>query len=110
MQTRRKLSELLQIMLDNPLDLDYGLCLNISNLYQKNLITCLEFKKLRKYIDNNRPSVFSSFDAFYCKVIIASNWYWTKGNIKPRIEWLNKHIKKQKQVEKRITSFTISYK
>lgn len=110
MKTERKLSELLQIMLDNKTELGAGLCLSTSFIYISNLITESEKYELIDYIKNNRPSIFSSFDAFYCKVIVNSNYYWSNGKIEPRIKWLNKHIKKQKRIEKTITSFTITRK
>jgi hypothetical protein len=44
-----------------------------------------------RYIRKNRPSKFSSIDAFECR---NSNYYWKIRDINPRIKWLKKHIKK----------------
>lgn len=54
-------------------------------------ITSEEEYSLQHYIDVNRPSIFSSIDAFiHCNNV----FYWTPGDIKPRIKWIKKHIKK----------------
>lgn len=107
MQTRRKLSELLQIMLDNQHLFTSGLCSLANTLYCFEIIDYHECLRLEIYIKTHKPLMFSSLETFN-QNIKQSGFYWKKGNIKPRIEWLNKHIKKQKQNEKTITSFTIS--
>lgn len=107
MRTERKLSELLQIMLDNKHLFRSGLCHWVDSIVLDYIITCHEYLRLKNYIRNNKPSMFNSLETFNQK-IKKSGFYWKKGHIEPRIEWLNKHIKKQKQNEKTITSFTIS--
>ena len=92
----RTIKELLQIMLDNPQHFDEGLCRWTNNLYIENLINGNEYWTLIDYIKANRPSIFSSFDVFKQKIIGQSYYYWGIGKIEPRIEWLKKHINKNK--------------
>ena len=88
----RTIKELLQLMLDNEqLFIRYGLCAWSRDLYYNNIITIQEFARLANYIGNNRPSQFSSIGAFFH---YRDVYYWKKGDIKPRIKWLKKHIAK----------------
>lgn len=89
----RTIKELLQVMLDNPQHFDSGLCYWIGNCYLSGLINGKEHSILDIYIEKNKPSTFSSFERFKQELLIRSFW-WKKGDIKPRIEWLKKHIKK----------------
>lgn len=87
----RTIKELLQLMLDNPQLFDRGLCFWTNGLYGAGLIGLYELDELDDYIAKNRPSMFSSIDAY-----LRSNtgYYWKCGRIKPRIKWLKKHIVK----------------
>lgn len=68
-----------------------GLCEKVSYLhFNKELISDHEFFKLRKYIEENRPSKWSSFSAFKYR---NYDFYWNPNNQKARIKWLKKHIK-----------------
>jgi hypothetical protein len=89
----RTIKELLQLMLDNQNLFERGLCHWNDILYRKCLITKKERTKLYVYIQDNRPSMVSSIEAFISR---DSEYYWKFGNIKPRIEWIKKHIKKNK--------------
>lgn len=93
----RPMHELLEIMLsqkklfDNTNLYKSGLCSKAVYLYDALLlINNHEFFKLRKYIEENRPSKYSSFDAFKHR---NSTFYWDVNNQKARIKWLKKHIK-----------------
>lgn len=94
----RPIHELLEIMLSQKELFNHknnnqykGLCSKVSYLYfDKELISNHEFFKLRKYIEGNRPSKWSSFSAFEYR---NSNFYWNPNNQKVRIKWLKKHIK-----------------
>jgi hypothetical protein len=88
---KRDIKELLQLMLDNQNLFKTGLCHWNNYLYWNCLITSHEYFILRNYIENNRPSMFSSIDAFLSK---NSIFYWKNKNITPRIKWLKKHIAK----------------
>ena len=88
----RSIKELLAVMLDYQDYFRYGLCFWTNNLSEFGLITREESYRLRKYIDNNRPKWYSSFSAFVT-AIYPSGYYWKEGDIKPRIEWIKKHIK-----------------
>lgn len=91
----RTIKELLQVMLNNPRYFENGLCGWKNNLYIAKLINGKEYWALRDYIEVNRPFICSSFDVLNQR--ISSNpYYWKIGKIEPRIEWLKKHINKNK--------------
>lgn len=87
----RTIKELLELMLKNQAWFKFGLCHWARNLYYVNLITFKENQLLEDYIRDNRPSIFSSLEAFK---YTASGYFWKMGRIEPRIKWINKHIKK----------------
>jgi hypothetical protein len=89
----RNIKELLQLMLDNKYFFKEGLCYWKNELYLYDLITNKERVTLHDYIRNNKPSIFSSIEAFVSR---NSGYYWECGDIKPRIKWLKKHINKIK--------------
>jgi hypothetical protein len=86
----RTIKELLELLLNNQHLFNNGLCLWVNHLYCFNLISHKESKIMKNYIERNRPSMFSSIDAF---TQVGSEYYWERGNIKPRIKWIKKHIK-----------------
>jgi hypothetical protein len=59
-----------------------GLCHWASKLYMHDVINNQERLLLEKFFSQNRP-----------KNCIGSYW-WPKGEIEPRIEWLKEQIKK----------------
>jgi hypothetical protein len=83
--------ELLQLMLERQDKFAKGLCLWTELLFCSNIITYVEYSLLREYINNNRPSMFSSLSAFKNR---RGGYYWNKGDITPRIKWINKQIEK----------------
>jgi len=83
--------ELLQLMLENKNRFETGLCYWVITLYSRAIINKNEYELIKYYIKNNRPSMFSSLSAFKN---IRSNYYWEKGDITPRIKWINKQIEK----------------
>lgn len=87
----RTIKELLELMLEHQECFSAGLCQWNDRLYLNNIITCEESDELQYYINNNRPSKYSSLDAYNHQ---HSGYYWADRNIKPRIKWLKKHIKK----------------
>jgi hypothetical protein len=87
----RTIKELLELMLDHQEYFRYGLCEWATDLWVKHILNSSEYYTLMVYIKSNRPSRWSSWDAFnYHK----GGYWWTMSNINPRIKWLNKHIKK----------------
>jgi hypothetical protein len=86
----RSIKELLQVMLDNQDDFRIGLCIWANQLAIEELIVYDEWESLRIYIDNNRPNKWSSLNAFSYR---NTPLYWNSNNIKPRIKWIEKHIK-----------------
>ena len=92
----RSIKELLELMLKHQDIFETGLCIWLiemcyPSLPNRKLITNEEYVLLLTYINKNRPSKWSSIDAFAHK---DSNYYWSKGSIKPRIKWIKYHIKK----------------
>jgi hypothetical protein len=88
----RSIKELLEFMLKNQRLFSRGLCYWCNQMYDYGLLKTQEYLKLRMYIDENRPSPFSSFNAL---IYFNNNYYWRSGKIKPRIKWIKKHIKLQ---------------
>ena len=90
----RSIKELLEILLKLTSELDSfnGLCYLIIHAEGTKLITLDELVMLDSYIFSHKPKPYSSFGAMYsyCK---QDNYYWPKGHKKPRIKWLQKHIK-----------------
>ena len=87
----RNIKELLQVMLDNKHNFHQGLCFWIIELrFASSVINTEEYKILSDYINNNRPHPLSSLKAFRS---YGNGYYWKKGDIKPRIKWIEKHIK-----------------
>jgi hypothetical protein len=89
----RSIKELLQIMLDNKDLFKIGLCSWCRNLSVFEIINHSEKIILLKYIANNRPSKYSTLKAYRNRF---SAYYWKEKDIKSRIEWIKKHIKKLK--------------
>jgi hypothetical protein len=87
--------QLLEVMLSNIHQLLGGLCYLNDRLYSQRIITSQEHAVISRYIRYNRPSMFSSWNAF-------ENWggrfYWSIDNIEHRVKWLNKHIKKLSKI------------
>ena len=88
----RTIKELLQVMLDNKGEFECGLCNWVTKIFHKGKIDIDEYDLLTCYIEENRPSKWSSLSAYLSR---NSCYYWKKGDIKPRLKWIKKHIKKQ---------------
>lgn len=73
-------------MLDNPQLFEDGLCVWNSRLHDHNLITIKEYVSLNTYIALNRPT--DPVGGFYWD----HAYYWSEGEIEPRIEWIKYHI------------------
>jgi len=86
----RPINELLELLLNNKSSFRYGLCSWVSNLKYRNILSRQEGALLLDYIDNNRPSKWSSIDAFIHR---NKGFFWKEGDINPRIKWIKKHIK-----------------
>lgn len=95
----RSVAELLELMLENQDYFYNGLCIWARQMFHSKLISAAELDILADYIKANRPSVFSSWDAFKHR---NRKYYWEMGNIHPRIEWINQQynkLTKAKQIE-----------
>ena len=90
----RPIKELLKLMLENEecfKPFQDGLCGWVNILYIRKIIKEEEYTVLRKYMNDNKPSIFSSVERFRNR---NSDYWWKMGDIKPRIKWIKKHIKK----------------
>jgi len=83
MQTRT-IKELLELMLEHQGYFLTGLCMWSISLYHFKIINCEEEKILYRYITFHRPINLRYFN----------DYYWEKCDIKPRLHWIKKHIKK----------------
>jgi hypothetical protein len=83
--------ELLEVMLANIVRLRSGLCSLNSELHRWGIITVDEHAIISKYIRYNRPSIFSSWSAFWNA---GGHFYWTPDEVEHRVKWLKQHIKK----------------
>lgn len=86
----RTIKELLELMLSRTDLFRFGLCQTVNKLYFTDIITVEECNLVEHYINSHRPSKFSSINAYIHR---NDTYFWTKGDIKPRIKWLKKHIK-----------------
>lgn len=84
MKKERSINELLWLMLYHQEEFRSGLCEWVDEMYYH--ITFGESRKLEKYIKENRPK-----NIYW---LIKDDYYWEFGDIKPRIKWIKKHIKK----------------
>lgn len=66
-----------------------GLCNWSRELYYDKIISNEEHNLLANYIENNRPSKYSSLAAF---VYSDNRFYWPSGVLSFRVKWLKKHI------------------
>ena len=92
----RSIVELLEVMLEYENRFTKGLCSWAIDLYMIDVINDKEIKLLRDYIKGNRPAWYSSFQSF---IAIGTPFYFVPGNLKPRVKWIKKHIKKLKQCQ-----------
>ncbi len=89
MTNTRTIKELLTVMLENEHLFERGLCSWVYNCYKNLLINGLEWDKLHFYIKDNSP-----FTIHRVITLDYTGYYWRIGNIKPRIRWIKRHIKK----------------
>ena len=87
----RTIAELLELMIENQDYFYQGLCVWARQMFHAKLMSSDECNILYDYIQANRPSAFSSWDAFKHR---KKRFYWTIDEIHPRIEWINQHFNK----------------
>jgi hypothetical protein len=89
----RTIKELLTILKENieKHGVDTGLCYENCVLYNKGLISFEERTIIKNWIHKHKPLPIINQKSWchYQK----TNYYWPEGQSKPRIEFLNKHIK-----------------
>lgn len=91
-EQKKEIKKVFQLMLNNQHLFDLGLCAWLCELLTRSIITNKQcYFVLKEYIEHNRVSKFSSFEAFINR---NSGFWWEIGNIKPRIKWLKQQIKK----------------
>lgn len=77
----RSTLELLKIMLSNIDILTSGLCGLAKQLYDNGVINVEEAIRIQQYIESQRPSGFQQY-----------SYWWDRGMITPRKNWLIKQI------------------
>jgi len=94
MRTLKELLSLLYLVVSKNPDFREGLCFNIrAYLYKTQEITMNEYELLLDYVDDNRPKWYQKG---YDKKQKKSSYYWPMHSKQPRLDWLKKHIEKQK--------------
>lgn len=88
----RKLSDLLEVILQNKKFFGTGLCGLIIRLYYAKIITAEEEDALLCYIDDHAPKNF--FYDVYKDLLCKPNYWYPLGWWWPRERWIKKHIKK----------------
>jgi hypothetical protein len=78
----RSTKRLLELMLRRKYYFETGLCQWVDNLYLHNVISRPERVALGVFLAENRPE--SAYKAYW----------WHRGEIEPRVEWLKEQIKK----------------
>jgi len=87
----RTKKELFELMLDNKDLFKLSMCSWSYRLHTHSLINDAEYILLLKHIEENRPSKYSSINAFRSR----NTWfYWPPEKINPRIKWIKKQIEK----------------
>ncbi len=79
MKTGKELGE---VLLDNQELFIHGLCDWVMKIKRKRLITWDEAELIIKTLHNNKP-----------KDILNGEFYWVKGDIEPRLEWIKGNLK-----------------
>lgn len=60
----------------------WGMCAEIREMYQIELISNKEFKILESYLKNNKPK-----NTFY------DDFWWKEGKKQPRLDWIDEQLK-----------------
>ena len=97
----KTIKELLIIVRDNiQQDILFtdGICLETYRLHAENIIDYDEYYLLVEFLNNNTPLtknviIDRILELNFTKPLDATYW-WKYGDKKPRIKWLNKHIKR----------------
>lgn len=81
----RGIVELLNLLKDYIIKDEYfkGMCIQISLMVVSNAIDTSEEIIIRNYLKNQKPLTKNHL-----------GFWWTKGNKKPRLDWIDKQIKK----------------
>lgn len=90
----RNIKQLLELLLKNLKKgkFENGLCLSVSILNDH--LTKEEYILLLDYIHENKPKSRFSIGIYNFLYYTDDNYYWKINKVKPRIEWLKYHIKK----------------
>jgi hypothetical protein len=92
-QKQRNIKELLEVMLNNQHLFSSGLCQWVVSCHLYDQISEGEWRTLDTYIQKNKPR--GAINKFL--ISFRGGFYWKKGNIKPRIKWIKKHLKNLKK-------------
>ena len=87
----RNIVELLEIMLKHKDLYKTGLCGWAEDLAYESIITYDEKERLRDFIQQNPPGLWS-FDRIWYWAGDSDGFYWEYGEIAPRLRWIKRHI------------------
>lgn len=92
----RSKKELGQILLDNQISFNSGLCNWVNMLRLRKLITDYEVTYLSNLIYHKRPVFIPLINNIYNpnKKLYNNGFFWGPGHIEPRIKWIKKHLMK----------------
>ena len=78
----RSVQQLLEILINHlyQIDLNHGFCVEIHNLKKSKIYTNQEYKKLKKFISDNKPDG------------LGGAYWWDKGDKKSRISFIESLI------------------
>ena len=87
----RTIKDLLEVMWDNQDLFSGGLCDWANNIFAESKIAYEEWRDLRDFIRDNRPSKYSSINSWLNR---NNYYYWKSRDIKPRLKWIREHYNK----------------
>lgn len=90
----KSIKELLEMLLKNINSGKFRTCLCMSVFLLNNDVTKEELALLFDYINQNKPKSRFSIGIYNFLYYKDDSFYWKIGKVKPRIEWLKYHIKK----------------
>jgi len=91
LESRMLIKDLLELLLRHEDLFEEGLCLWITTMREHNLFSLEDSYILRNYVWANRPSKYSSIDVWIRR---DDPYYWKISELKPRIKWIKKHIRR----------------
>lgn len=90
---------LLEVLKENENAFTTGLCSWIFQLHYTKVISSADLELLMTYVINNGPISTHRLLCFVGLRQESRNFYWKRGDIEPRLKWIDKHIKKNSSAQ-----------